>query len=240
MLQKPLKYHWNNDELIDLLARVSFAEGSLLTEMLHLPETTYAEMRNNAQNKEFIGLNPDTARRACEYGMGTGFAITIDSLKSWNDSELCADCADEVAELLAFVNDEDLAHPLIRTAVAYAWLLNIKPFAENNDLTARYLMLAMLSKHEHISERFYSLTEAFSTDESTYRQALQTTLQGDKNLTEWVYFFLESILQAIQKSLMKYVRSVMKTAQEKYKMNYMDAKIVDNSVKLDNIKENKR
>ena len=35
-------------------------------------------------------------------------------------------------------------------------------------------------------------------------------------------------------------RSFMKTAQEKYKMNYMDAKIVDNSVKLDNIKENKR
>lgn len=219
MLQKPLKYHWNNDELIDLLARVSFVEGSLLTEMLHLPETTYAEMRDNAQNKEFDGLNADTARRACEYGMGTEFAITIESLKSWNDSEFRADCADEVAELLAFVNDEDLAHPIIRTAVAYAWLLSLKPFAKNNDLTARYLMLAMLSKHEHISERFYSLTEAFPTDESTYRQALQKTLQGDKNLTKWIKFFLESMLQTIQKSLMKYVRSAVGMAQKKIAEN---------------------
>lgn len=43
------------------------------------------------------------------------------------------------------------------------------------------------------------------------------TLQGDKNLTEWV-FFLESMLKAIQKSLLKYVMSAIKTAREKSKM----------------------
>lgn len=215
MAQKPLKYCWDNDKLIDLLARVSLAEGSLLSEVLHLPESTYAEMRADAQDKEFIGLNPDTAHRACEYGVVVDNIITLDALKYWNGCDLRNDCADEVAELLAFVNDEDLAHPHIRTAVAYAWLLDLKPFVENNDLTARYLMLAMLSKHEHISERFYSLTEVFLEDESNYHQALKATLQGDKNLTEWIKFFLESMLKAIQKSLLKYVRSAMKTAQEK-------------------------
>ncbi len=215
MAPKPLRYHWDNDKLIDLLARVSFADGSLLTEILHLSGNTYAEMRANAQNKEFVGLNPDTSHRVCEYGSVIDNIITLDALKYWNSSDLCADCADEVAELLAFVNDEDLAHPLIRTAVAYAWFLRLKPFAENNDLTARYLMLAMLSKHEHISERFYAITEVFLEDEATYHQALKTTLQGDKNLTEWIYFFLESILQAIQKSLMKYVCDSIKTARKK-------------------------
>lgn len=215
MASKPLKYHWNSDELIDLLARVSFADGSLLTEILHLSENTYAEMRAEVSSKEFAGLNTDIAHRACEYGMGRGFEITMDSLKYWNGGELCADCADEVAELLAFVNDEDVAHPLIRTAVAYVWLLSLKPFAKNNDLTARYLMLAMLSKHEYISERFYTITEVFWEDESTYHQMLNNALTGDKNLTEWVYFFLESILQAIQKSLMKYVGSVVGMAQER-------------------------
>jgi len=161
MVPKPLKYRWDNDELIDILARVSFAEGSLLTEVLHLSKNTYAEMRAEISAKEFAGLDTDKARRACEYGMGTGFEITKDSLKYWNDSEFRADCADEVAELLAFLNDEDLAHPLIRTAVAYAWLLNLQPFAENNDLTARYLMLAMLAKYEHLPERFYAITEVF-------------------------------------------------------------------------------
>jgi hypothetical protein len=215
MASKPLKYHWNNDELIDILARVSFADGSLLTEILHLSENTYAEMRANAQNKEFVRLNLDTARRACEYGVVVDNIITLDALKYWNGGELCADCADDVAELLAFVNDEQTAHPLIRTAVAYAWLLNLQPFAENNDLTARYLMLAMLAKYEHLPERFYAITEAFSEDESTYCQALETTLHGDKNLTEWVYFFLNSMLKAIQKSLLKYVRESIKTAREK-------------------------
>lgn len=217
MASKPLKYHWNNDELIDILARVSFAEGSLLTEVLHLPEDRYNQMRANAQNKEFVRLNLDTAHRACEYGVVIDNIITLDALKYWNNSELCADCADEVAELLAFVNDEDVAHPLIRTAVAFAWFLDLKPFAKNNDLTARYLMLAMLSKHEHISERFYVISEVFWEDESTYRQALETTLHGDKNLTEWIKFFLESMLQAIQKSLLKYVRSVVGMAQKKVK-----------------------
>lgn len=217
MASKPLKYNWNNEELIDLLARVSFAEGSLLTDMLHLPENIYAEMRANAQNKEFAGLNTDTAHRACEYGMGTGFEITMDSLKYWNNSELCADCADDVAELLAFVNDEDVAHPLIRTAIAYAWFLNLQPFAENNDLTARYLMLAMLSKHEHISEHFYAITEVFSADESSYHQMLNNALTDDKNLTEWIKFFLESMLQAIRKSLLKYVHESIKTARENLK-----------------------
>ena len=215
MAQKPLKYHWNNDELIDLLARVSFAEGSLLSEVLHLPENTYAEMRANAQNKEFVRLNLDTAHRACEYGVVVDNIITLDTLKYWNGGELRADCADEVAELLAFVNDEDVAHPLIRTAVAYAWLLDLKPFAKNNDLTARYLMLAMLSKHEHISERFYAITEVFSEDESSYHLALENTLTDDKNFTKWIKFFLESMLKAIQKSLLKYVRSVVRMAQER-------------------------
>ncbi len=217
MASKPRKYCWDNDKLIELLARVSFAEGSLLTEVLHLPENIYAEMRANAQNKEFIGLNPDIAHRACEYGVVVDNIITLDALKYWNGGELRVNCADEVAELLAFVNDEDVAHPLIRTAVAFAWFLDLKPFAKNNDLTARYLMLAMLSKHEHISERFYVISEVFWEDESTYRQALETTLHGDKNLTEWIKFFLESMLQAIQKSLLKYVRSVVGMAQKKVK-----------------------
>ena len=215
MASKPRKYCWDNDELIDILARVSFAEGSLLTEVLHLPENIYAEMRANAQDKEFIGLNPDIAHRACEYGVVVDNIITLDALKYWNGGDLRADCTNEVAELLAFVNNEQAAHPLIRTAVAYAWLLNLQPFAENNDLTARYLMLAMLAKYEHLPERFYAITEAFSEDESTYRQALETTLHGDKNLTEWVYFFLNSMLKAIQKSLLKYIRSVVGMAQER-------------------------
>ncbi|MBO6290205.1 MAG: hypothetical protein J6N45_07785 [Alphaproteobacteria bacterium] len=219
MASKPLKYCWDNDKLIDLLARVSLAEGSLLSEVLHLPESTYAEMRADAQDKEFIGLNPDTAHRACEYGVVVDNIITLDALKYWNGCDLRNDCADEVAELLAFVNDEDLAHPHIRTAVAYAWFLNLQPFAENNDLTARYLMLAMFSKHEHLPKRFYAITEVFFEDESTYRQALETTLHGDKNLTEWVYFFLNSMLKAIQKSLLKYVRSVVGMAQKKVAEN---------------------
>ena len=215
MAPKPLKYHWNNDELIDILARVSFAEGSLLTDMLHLPEDKYNQMRAEISAKEFAGLDTDKARRACEYGMGTGFEITKDSLKYWNDGELCADCADEVAELLNFINDEQAAHPLIRTAVAYAWLLKLQPFAENNDLTARYLMLAMLSKYEHIFERFYAISEVFFEDESTYHQMLNNALTDDKNLTKWIKFFLESMLKAIQKSLVKYVRESIKTAREK-------------------------
>ena len=215
MASKPRKYCWDNDELIDILARVSFAEGCLLSEVLHLPENTYAEMRANAQDKEFIGLNPDIAHRACEYGVVIDNIITLDALKYWNGGDLRNDCADEVAELLAFVNDEDVAHPLIRTAVAYAWFLRLKPFAKNNDLTARYLMLAMLSKHEHISERFYAITEEFFADESSYRQALETTLYDDKKLTEWIKFFLESMLKVIQKSLLKYIRSVVGMAQER-------------------------
>lgn len=219
MASKPRKYCWDNDELIDILARVSFADGSLLTEILHLSENTYAEMRANAQNKEFVGLNPDTAHRVCEYGSVIDNIITLDALKYWNSSDLCADCADEVAELLAFVNDEQAAHQLIRTAVAYAWFLNLQPFAENNDLTARYLMLAMLSKYEHLPERFYAITEVFSADESSYHQMLNNALTGDKKLTEWIYFFLNSMLKAIQKSLLKYVRSVVEMAQKKVAEN---------------------
>lgn len=215
MASKPLRYHWDNDKLIDLLARVSFSEGSLLTEVLHLPENIYAEMRANAQNKEFVGLNSDIAHRACEYGVVVDNIITLDTLKYWNGGELRADCADEVAELLAFVNNEQAAHPLIRTAVAYAWLLNLRPFAENNDLTARYLLLAMLSKHEHLPERFYAISEVFSEDESTYHLALENALTDDKNLTKWIKFFLESMLKAIRKSLMKYIRSVVGMAQKK-------------------------
>lgn len=214
---KPLKYHWNSDELIDLLARVCFAEGSLLTDMLHLPENRYSQTRAEVSSKEFAGLDIDKARRACEYGMGTGFDITADSLKYWNGGKVQTDKVKQIEELLDFVNDEQAAHPLIRTAVAYVWLLKLQPFTKNNDTTARYLMLAMLAKHEHISERFYAISEVFSEDESIYHLALNNALTGNKNLTEWIKYFLESMLQAIQKSLVKYVRSVVRMAQKKGK-----------------------
>jgi Fic family protein len=80
-------------------------------------------------------------------------------------------------------------------------------------------MLAMLSKHEHISEHFYAITEVFSADESSYHQMLNNALTGDKKLTEWIYFFLNSMLKAIQKSLLKYVRSVVEMAQKKVAKN---------------------
>ncbi|MBR3502380.1 MAG: Fic family protein [Alphaproteobacteria bacterium] len=215
MPRKPLKYDWDNDELIDLLARVCFAEGSLLTDMFHLPEDRYNQTRAEVSAKEFVGLDIDKARRACEYGVVPDNTITADTLKYWNDGEVKADKIEQVEELLDFVNDEQATHPLIRTAVAYVWFLNLQPFAENNDQTARYLMLAMLSKHEHISERFYAITEVFSEDESIYHHMLNNALTGNKNLTEWIYFFLEAMLQAIQKSLVIYIRESIKTARKK-------------------------
>ena len=215
MPRKPLKYYWNTDELIDLLARVCFAEGSLLTDMLHLPEDRYNQTRAEVSVQEFVGLDTDKAHRACEYGVVPDNIITMDSIKYWNGGEVKADKIKQIEELLDFINDEQAAHPLIRTAVTYVWFLNLQPFAENNDLTARYLMLAMLSRHEHISERFYAISEVFSEDESIYHLALKNALTGNKNLTKWIYFFLESILQAIQKSLVKYVCDSIKTARKK-------------------------
>lgn len=215
MPRKPLKYDWDNDKLIDILARVCFAEGSLLTDMFHLPEDRYNQTRAEVSAKEFVGLDTNKAHRACEYGVVPDNIITMDSLKYWNDGEVKADKIKQIEELLDFINDEQAAHPLIRTAVAYVWLLKLQPFAENNDLTARYLMLAMLSKHEHISERFYAITEVLLEDESIYHLALNNALTGDKNLTEWIYFFLESMLKAIQKSLVKYIRESIKTARKK-------------------------
>ncbi len=215
MPRKPLKYYWNNDELIDLLARVSFAEGSLLTDMLHLPEHRYNQTRAEVSTKEFAGLDIDKARRACEYGVVPDNAITTDSLKYWNDGEVKTDKIKQVKELLDFINDEQVAHPLIRTAVAYVWFLKLQPFAENNDTTARYLMLAMLAKHEHISERFYAISEVFSEDESIYHLMLNNALTGNKNLTKWIKYFLESMLQAIQKSLVGYIQESIQIARKK-------------------------
>jgi len=44
---------------------------------------------------------------------------------------------------------------------------------------------------------------------------LNNALTSDKNLTKWIKFFLESMLQAIRKSLVRYVRESIKTARER-------------------------
>ncbi|GHV87480.1 cell division protein Fic [Spirochaetia bacterium] len=106
----------------------------------------------------------------------------------------------EMARFFDWFNGHSQIDPVLKAAVAHLWFVTIHPFEDGNGRIARGLADMQLARGEGSSRRFYSMSSRILTERKRYYQVLETTQQGDGNITEWLEWFLVCLERAIEDS----------------------------------------
>ena len=106
----------------------------------------------------------------------------------------------EMHALTNYINNEKDTDLIIKAGIVHLWFVIIHPFEDGNGRIARALTDMLLARSENSSNRFYSMSSQIKKMRKSYYEALQITQSNSVDITEWLKWFLENLLCAIENS----------------------------------------
>jgi Fic family protein len=107
----------------------------------------------------------------------------------------------EMSAFLKYINEEAPEQdPVIRAAIAHLWFLTVHPFDDGNGRVARAVADMMLARADESKYRFYSMSSAILEARKSYYTILERTQKDDLEITEWLRWFLTTMLSALDQS----------------------------------------
>jgi Fic family protein len=103
----------------------------------------------------------------------------------------------EMQRFLKWFNTEYVMDPVIKAAVAHLWFVTIHPFDDGNGRIARAITDLQLARADDHTQRFYSMSAQVRIERKSYYDWLETTQQGDLDITKWVQWFLNCLTSAL-------------------------------------------
>lgn len=104
----------------------------------------------------------------------------------------------EMEQFIRWFNSEEDVSPVIRSAVAHLWFVSVHPFEDGNGRLARILADMMLARGDKSRLRFYNISSEINRDKNHYYDILERTQRGDGDITEWLVWYLSTLLSAIR------------------------------------------
>ncbi len=101
--------------------------------------------------------------------------------------------------LLEWINEEkNNLHPIILAAIAQHQLVSIHPFSDGNGRISRLLSIWILYTQNFDTHHLFALDEFFEKNRAQYYQKLQQARDLDYDLTHWIEYFAEGILETLK------------------------------------------
>lgn len=113
------------------------------------------------------------------------------------------DSVDVPKEMKAFVkwfNSENNLEPTLKAALAHLWFITVHPFDDGNGRIARALTDMLLARSDESTQRFYSMSAQIRLERKQYYEILERTQKGNLDVTEWLLWFLNCLLNALKAS----------------------------------------
>ena len=106
----------------------------------------------------------------------------------------------EMNELINYINTEKETDFLIQAGIVHLWFVILHPFDDGNGRIARALTDMILARSDDSKFRFYSMSSQIQKNRKSYYEILEKTQKGSMDITNWLVWFLENLLIAIQSS----------------------------------------
>lgn len=106
----------------------------------------------------------------------------------------------EMKDLIDYINTETEEDCLIKAGIVHLWFVILHPFDDGNGRIARALTDMMLARSDDSNFRFYSMSSQIQKNRKSYYEILEKTQKGTMDITNWLVWFLENLLIAIQSS----------------------------------------
>jgi len=116
-----------------------------------------------------------------------------------------SDLEREMTQFLDWINDSNSSKkvqidPILKAAIAHLWFLTIHPFEDGNGRIARAIADMMLSRADQTKQRFYSMSAQIRIERKEYYSILEQTQKGSLDSTDWLEWFLNCLLNALNSS----------------------------------------
>lgn len=96
----------------------------------------------------------------------------------------------EMDAFLEWFESEKSIDSVLVAGIAHLWFVTIHPFDDGNGRIARAITDLALSRSEHSSQRFYSMSSTIRSDRKQYYEVLERTQKGGLDITKWLQWFL--------------------------------------------------
>ncbi|MDD3436194.1 MAG: Fic family protein [Candidatus Gastranaerophilales bacterium] len=106
----------------------------------------------------------------------------------------------EMNYLIDYINNNHSDNLLIKAAVIHLWFATLHPFEDGNGRIARALTDMILAQQDNSKYRFYSMSSQIKKTRKAYYEILEKTQKGSMDITNWIIWFLETLLEAIKSS----------------------------------------
>jgi Fic family protein len=106
----------------------------------------------------------------------------------------------EMKEFISWFNKKPEEDLIIKSAISHLWFVTIHPFEDGNGRIARALSEMLLTRSDHSSQRFYSMSSQIRSEKKGYYNILEKTQKGTLNITEWLVWYLKCLEDALKSS----------------------------------------
>jgi Fic family protein len=103
----------------------------------------------------------------------------------------------EMNVFLNWYNQNDKVDLVLKAAIAHLWFVTIHPFDDGNGRITRALTDMLLAQSDKNNQRFYSMSAQIRIERKEYYDILERTQKGDLDLTHWIKWFLQCLINAL-------------------------------------------
>ncbi|AZY48017.1 DUF4172 domain-containing protein [Bordetella avium] len=107
--------------------------------------------------------------------------------------------AAEMTRFLEWLDDAAPKEPaLVRAGLGHLWFVTLHPFDDGNGRIARAIGDLLLTRADGSPQRFYSLSAQIQRERQAYYDILERRQKGDMDVTQWLAWFLATLLKALE------------------------------------------
>ncbi len=103
----------------------------------------------------------------------------------------------EMIQFLDWFSNENTLDPVLKAGIAHLWFITLHPFDDGNGRIARAITDMQLCKADGSSKRFYSMSAQILLQRNEYYTILEQTQKGNLDITKWLQWFFENLLDAL-------------------------------------------
>lgn len=106
----------------------------------------------------------------------------------------------EMKKFLKWFNKTIEIDPVIKAGIVHLWFIIIHPFEDGNGRIARAITDMLLARSDGIPQRFYSMSAQIQEKRKEYYSIIKKTQKGNLDVTKWLDWFLNCLLNALNSS----------------------------------------
>ncbi|MCI3943406.1 cell division protein Fic [Pseudomonas syringae] len=107
--------------------------------------------------------------------------------------------------------DDKSLDPFIRAGIAHFWFVTLHPFDDGNGRLTRALTDLALAQADQQAIRLYAMSASILEDRTGYYRILENSQKNTTDITEWLKWFLRTLLSSIESALARIERLLAKT-----------------------------